>query len=432
VSMLLRSSSCALRRFALAIRGALRVLTVCSGVCCFTLAACGGGATQRRDDADAGRGSAGDGPYGRVRATSRSTTANEPGETSQAGTSGSNSDITSESAAGAPDASGEDAGSDLTSEPATDSTTTQSSTTTSSATADQTYPSTLADTGLYADTAAQTLASSIEAYEPAFQFWSDGAEKKRFIALPTGTQIDTSDMDAWKFPVGTKVWKEFTRDGVRVETRFLHKRADRWFKLTYVWNAQQTEAVAVEDGVQNANGTQHDIPNTSDCGACHDGSADTLLGVSAIQLSHDKPGLNLTQLRASGRLTHPPSGDYVLPGDDVARAALSALHVNCGTCHNPRGAGLDRAKDLNLLLTVGALGSVEDTTIYQTTVWKSVQSKALPNDVTALIVPGDPDRSGLVLRQSAARTDELTMPPLASELPDEATTAALRAWILTL
>jgi len=400
------------------------VLSLCCVIHSFTLAACGGAAPRQQDE-DADAGSGGSSAYGRVRATRRTSTASDPSDTSQTATAGSNGDITSES---------EDAGTDFTTESTGDATTTNSTgtQTNSTATTDESYPNTLADTGLYVDSAQQTLASDVEAYEPAFEFWSDGAEKKRYIALPAGTQIDTSDMDAWQFPVGTKVWKEFTRDGVRVETRFLHKRADRWFKLTYVWNAQQTEATAVEDGVQNANGTQHDIPNTSDCGSCHDGSADTLLGVSAIQLSHDKPGLNLAQLRDSGRLTHPPSGNFVLPGDDVARAALSALHVNCGTCHNPRGAGLDRAKDLNLLLTVSALGSVEDTTIYQTTVWKAVQSKALPNDVTALIVPGDPDRSGLWLRQSAPRSDELTMPPLASELPDEATTAALRAWILTL
>ena len=51
------------------------------------------------------------------------------------------------------------------------------------------------------------------AYAPKFQLWSDSATKKRWIYLPPGSQIDTSDMDFWKFPVGTKVWKEFSAVG---------------------------------------------------------------------------------------------------------------------------------------------------------------------------------------------------------------------------
>ena len=44
----------------------------------------------------------------------------------------------------------------------------------------------------------------------------DRAAKRRWIQLPEGATIDTSDMDYWQFPVGTKLWKEFVRDGVRV------------------------------------------------------------------------------------------------------------------------------------------------------------------------------------------------------------------------
>lgn len=295
------------------------------------------------------------------------------------------------------------------------------------------YPGTLAETGLYADPANETLAPGVQPYEPEFALWSDSAEKKRYLYLPPGAQIDTSDMDGWVFPVGTKAWKEFTRDGTRVETRLLEKREDGWFVMAYAWNAAQTEAVIMENGEKNANGTQHDIPNAADCGSCHDGAADRLLGVSAIQLSHDRAGLNLTQLIAAGQLSQPPSGNFVIPGSPEARAALGALHANCGSCHNPRGLGLDRAKDLLLWLTVDSLsaGTVEATTTYRTTVSQPVQSKELPG-VTQLIVPGQPDQSGLLLRQSVPRTDKLTMPPLASELSDTATTTAVSAWILAL
>src|SRR5262245_30688341 len=84
-------------------------------------------------------------------------------------------------------------------------------------------PEHLSETGLFADVARESLAPDIIAYAPRFQLWSDGADKRRWLWLPPGARIDTSDMDSWVFPVGTKFWKEFTRDGVRVETRLLEK-----------------------------------------------------------------------------------------------------------------------------------------------------------------------------------------------------------------
>src|SRR5262245_7866666 len=69
-------------------------------------------------------------------------------------------------------------------------------------------PQRLSETGLFADIGRETLAPGVVAYAPRFQLWSDGAEKRRWLWLPPGTRIDTSDMDSWVFPVGTKLWKE--------------------------------------------------------------------------------------------------------------------------------------------------------------------------------------------------------------------------------
>src|SRR5688572_13616865 len=80
-------------------------------------------------------------------------------------------------------------------------------------------PERLSASGLYSGPATESLAPDVRSFRPRFELWSDGASKRRFIWLPPGTQIETSDMDEWQFPVGTKLWKEFTRDGVRVETR---------------------------------------------------------------------------------------------------------------------------------------------------------------------------------------------------------------------
>src|SRR5262245_10833144 len=86
-------------------------------------------------------------------------------------------------------------------------------------------PPTLAATGLYADPATREIAADVMAFAPQYPLWSDGAAKKRWIRLPPGASIDGSDPDAWRFPIGTRLWKEFTF-GRRVETRFLERLPD--------------------------------------------------------------------------------------------------------------------------------------------------------------------------------------------------------------
>ena len=96
---------------------------------------------------------------------------------------------------------------------------------------------------LYANVATKELAAGIRAYAPAVPLWSDNASKGRWISLPPGTTIDRSDPTEWIFPVGTKVWKEFSRDGIRVETRLFQKvQAGFWVRATYAWNADDTDA----------------------------------------------------------------------------------------------------------------------------------------------------------------------------------------------
>src|SRR4051812_16610876 len=101
-------------------------------------------------------------------------------------------------------------------------------------------PAHLSATGLYADIASEELAADVVPYTPQFPLWSDGAAKQRWIWLPPGTQIDTTDMDEWQFPDGTKLWKQFSVAGVKVETRLLEKRGAReqdWIAISYVWDA---------------------------------------------------------------------------------------------------------------------------------------------------------------------------------------------------
>ena len=53
-------------------------------------------------------------------------------------------------------------------------------------------PTELRCTGLYSDFAAKLMAPGVREYKPAVALWSDGAVKRRWIALPAGSVIDSS------------------------------------------------------------------------------------------------------------------------------------------------------------------------------------------------------------------------------------------------
>ena len=151
-------------------------------------------------------------------------------------------------------------------------------------------PETLQDTGLYSDFAALQVDETHLAFSPQYPLWTDGAAKRRWISLPPGTAVDASDPDAWSFPVGTRLWKEFSFAGQRIETRFMERRPDGWLYAAYAWSAdgRETQRVSAR-GRRGAypleGGRSHAIPGVTDCKVCHQGGRSEVLGFSAIQLS---------------------------------------------------------------------------------------------------------------------------------------------------
>jgi hypothetical protein len=300
-------------------------------------------------------------------------------------------------------------------------------------------PMLLSETGLYDDIATETLADGVRPYRPRFELWSDGAEKRRWLFLPTGASIDSSDADGWVFPVGTNAWKEFVRDGVRVETRLFRKVGpgrDGWRFVSYVWDADQTDARRTPEGARNAGGTPHDVPNESDCFACHAGSPDMLLGVSTLQLAHETSGLTppergvlgltLEDLATDGALTTAPSAFVLaLPGQAVEQRALSTLHVDCGHCHRPGTLPWERA-EMDLHLDPSALGSLGTTGVYRTAVGAATQRAF--DGIVARVNPGRPEQSAVYERMST-RDVLLAMPPIATEDVDAVGSQAVFDWI---
>jgi hypothetical protein len=289
----------------------------------------------------------------------------------------------------------------------------------------------LSQTGLFEDMTTERLAAGVVPYRPLYELWSDGARKRRWLYLPPGTRIDSTDMDHWVFPQGTKLWKEFVRDGVRVETRLLHKRGadpSSWFMMAYQWNTQQSDAVALPGGASNVQGTAHDVPDQTACGTCHDNVPDRVLGMSAIQLSHASPGATLQSLAAEGRMTTLPApSGYTVPGTPTEQQALGYLHANCGNCHNPTGSIFSRVC-LDLWLSTRALASVQATALYASSYGVRVSSQSAPSGVDCRLTGKSLANSALYARMNT-RGQDTQMPPLASEIVDDVGLGLLRAWI---
>lgn len=278
------------------------------------------------------------------------------------------------------------------------------------------------------------------AFEPTYRLWSDAAEKRRWFRLPPGTQIDTTDMDHWVFPVGTKLWKEFSLGGVLLETRLVERYGlgpDDYWMGAFVWDAGQTDAVLAPDGQENIGGTPHDAPSQETCGACHRGDVGRVLGLSALQLSRaadvTKVGPTITDLATSGLLTIPPPAAapvYAVPGDPLAAAALGYLHANCGHCHNDNGTAWPDTQ--MVLRSVTADHDLATDTVYRSIVGRKVQYwRGGPSGIMNRVTPGDPTASAIVARMQVRGTDD-AMPPIATEEVDAVGLATVSAWITAL
>ena len=297
-------------------------------------------------------------------------------------------------------------------------------------------------TGLYQNRDATKYAPEAMTYEPGVKLWSDGAEKQRYLYLPPSSKIDTSNMDAWKFPAGTKAWKEFRFDGKLVETRLFWKRGEStWVSGTYIWDAEGKSAPLNTSRQPVLLASGYEIPTAKDCGKCHHGGADNLLGVEAVALAlPTAQGLTLTKLAAAGSLSRPPQQTSItLPEDATGKAgvALGYLHANCGMpCHSSRGLGHEtelvmrlRADEfwsasgtLNLPLVTATQTYI--ATIKQDPTTASVAQK-FPGELR--IVPGAHDKS--LVWQLAHTRGEYQMPPIVSHKIDDVGTQALADWI---
>ncbi|MDP1570028.1 MAG: hypothetical protein Q8L86_08490 [Vicinamibacterales bacterium] len=308
-------------------------------------------------------------------------------------------------------------------------------------------PARLAETGLYVDGQAGAIDARNQPFTPQYVLWTDGLEKQRWVYLPPGEAIDATDEHAWEFPVGTRFWKQFSRQGRPVETRFSWRTASGWVFASYMWNEDGTDARRADEAgvpgvIEVAPGRGHSIPSQTDCTACHGTERPSPLGFTALQLSSDRdphavhgeavtPGMvTLDTLVAEGRLpgaradllTRPPR---IRASDPETRAVLGYLASNCGACHNGRGeiaAFGPTIREADLVVDGDA---VARALVGQRTKW---QIPGVPDGESVLVAPGDPDASAVLVRMRSRRPSS-QMPPLGTVVRDEAAVDLVTRWI---
>ena len=292
-------------------------------------------------------------------------------------------------------------------------------------------PQALSETGCIntSEPGAPALLSLIP-FRPNAPFWSDGAEKERWIGLPNGQNITVESGD-WEPPSGTVLVKHFRLNNTLIETRLFMRHPDGvWAGYTYEWNQAQTDATRITGGKNVSIGGQEWLyPSEAQCMRCHTQVAGFSLSLETAQQNGDhlypqtgRTANQITTLNAINVLrpavgTNPPA--YADPGDtslSLNARARSYLHTNCSSCHQPRGP------------TPVAIDLRHDTALAQTNacdVAPSADDLGIAN--ARIISPGDSMSSVLLARM--ARRDSSAMPPIGSHVRDTAGEALIAAWI---
>lgn len=316
------------------------------------------------------------------------------------------------------------------------------------ASADGAIPPLLSQTGVFADLATLTPAKGLMPYELILAFWSDGAQKARYVAIPAG-KVRISAEGEWTFPPGTVFTKTFELpvDAThpahmrRLETRLLVIGKDGApYGVDYKWRADLSDADLLPDSasediaIRDADGKAHRqtwyYPSRKDCLTCHNSHTPGELGLKTRQMNralHYPDGTTENQLARWNRLgLFEPALDAAAIAaapalarpDDTRRSiedrARSYLDANCGHCHRPGG-------------TVANFDARYTTPLSEQ---KIIDGPVLIDegiDRARVISPHDPWRSIMLMRVDT--NGDVRMPPIARKTIDEQGVKLLRAWI---
>jgi uncharacterized repeat protein (TIGR03806 family) len=308
----------------------------------------------------------------------------------------------------------------------------------SGGTAVDTIPDNLIDTGCVDLIDPTQPASGLVPYAPNAPFWSDGAVKERWLALPNSTTIDIDGNGDFVFPIGSVLMKNFQLNGQLVETRLFMRHTDGvWGGYTWEWNDAVTAATRVTGGkMRQVQGQEWIYPSEGACLQCHTNAAGRSLGLEVSQQNGDftYPSTSITAnqldtldhiMMFTNPLPGPVSGLPAMPDPadgsaDLGDRARAYLHTNCSQCHRP-GGPTPSTMDLRYTTSLPATNTCD------------VAPTLGDLDIGAgarLIAPGSAPDSVIPARTS--RRDAKAMPPLGSTEIDTAGIALLDSWINSL
>ncbi len=270
-------------------------------------------------------------------------------------------------------------------------------------------------------------------YDIAALFWSDGAVKRRYLAIPDGTTVGIEANGDWDFPYGTVIMKDFRLGGQLIETRLLMRHPDGlWGGYTYEWDDAQTEATRIKGGkVKNIGGQDWLYPSEGQCMESHAVAAGVALGPETAQMNREftYPSTGNTDNQMvtydhiglfTDALPDTPENldaltDPMDENADLEDRARAYLHTNCAQCHLPGGP------------TPSSMDLLFDTPLADTgTCDVMPEGGDLGIADPRLIAPGDAARSVLINRMN--RRDLHGMPRLGSFLVDTDGVALITAW----
>ncbi len=321
-------------------------------------------------------------------------------------------------------------------------------------------PALLSETGAFKDLVTLEPTDGLLPYDLNVPFWSDGARKTRWIAIPNDGTHDTPEEQVvfnstgrWIYPTGTVAIKHFElpvnyQDATqtrRLETRFLVYGEDAFYGVTYRWNEDGTEATLLEGSMSESVAVRTPAgirlqpwlyPDREQCLFCHNQSGGTVLGPQTRQLNGDllyeKTGRTANQLATWNHLGifSNPIDENDLPtfitstptaqtDSSLEARARSYIDSNCAYCHRPGGV-FTAYFDARLTTPLENSGMINGFAFNNLGILGGV-----------IVAPGDTSKS-LIYQRAHSLKPLVAMPPLAKARVDSAGTALIAEWILSM
>ena len=332
------------------------------------------------------------------------------------------------------------------------------------------FPQRLSDWGVvYRAGDELAVNQGVVTYDLNTPLFTDYAHKLRTIWVPKNSKGSYNAEDDISLPVGSIVTKTFfyPRDGeillmtqseandfsehgsmknlnldnVRlIETRILVHLEDGWHGLPYIWDEQQQDAwLEIAGGtIEVALVSEHSrqsfnyvVPDFNQCQGCHIENMTSgemgLLGVKTRHLSKNYRENKIDQLQQwmnlgvvqVFELPLEVNVDWRDSSLDINERARSYLDINCGHCHNPKGA----ADTSGLFLHRGATAELR-LGFCKPPVAAGQGTGGRPFGIT----PGNADESILSYRMKSLNLGAM-MPELGRSLVHEEGVALVESWI---